>query len=405
MQLGNYFREDVKNLIKLIIAMISCLSMKAWGQFFSNEPLYQDPFDLASGGASLTMATREGLIFSNPALIPFGGKIIRWGGTKFNIMAPRNSLLFAAKASSEGCTATTGAMNGMLGASSACESSGADINSFMGKKSTFGISSTLSLIANNLGASLVIGQGVDLDIRRSGDTATGFGIPQIILRAESANAIAASAATRLPATPFSLGLTAKYMALLDTKISAGLEAITDTSALTTQTNNIRNGIATGIGYDLGFLTFLQGRFLDLRLAATAADIGDSNLNTLGEVCAPTDPDCSAKQPIRFQTLNVGTSITLHTNADMIHFAIDYRDVNNAYAEPLFKRIYAGTKITLLNTLGIAAGVHHGYPSYGIEFDGFLFKFSLNTWQKVLGVDPNGEIRKYFMFSLSSGFSL
>jgi len=377
----------------------------AFGQFFSNEPLYQDPFDLAAGGASLTMATREGLIFSNPALIPYGGKIVRWGGAKINLMAPRDSLLFAYQASAQGCTATTGAMNGLIGASSPCETSSSDLNAIMGKKSSFGLSSTLSLIINNLGASLVLGQGLDINFRRSGDTTAGIGLPQLVLRAESANAAAVSAATRIPFTPFALGITTKYMGLLDTKINVGLESISDTSALTQQTNNIRNGIAKGLGYDAGFLTFLQGRYLDYRLGATVSDIGHSKLSSLGVVCDPTDATCEAKQPIRYQTLNIGTSITLHNSSSMLHMAIDYRDINNSYSEPLFKRIYTGTKLTLINTLGLAAGIHHGYPSYGVEFDGYLFKCAFNTWQKVLGTDPKGEVRKYFMFSVASGFSL
>jgi hypothetical protein len=394
-------------LSQKLLKIIFLLGVSATGsaQFFSNEPLYQDPFDSAAGGASITMATREGLVFSNPALIPLGGKIIRWAGSKFNLMAPRDSLLFAYKAKSEGCSATTGAMNGLLGEKSPCVAATRDLNAILGKKTGFGVSSTLSGILNNFAGTLVLGQGVDINVRRAGDPVTGIGLPQLVLRAESANAVAASAATRVPFSPISFGVTAKYMALLDSKITAGTELATDKSALTSQTDNIRSGIAKGTGVDGGFLWFQQGSWIDFRLGATVQDAGNSTLKSLGTPCDPELPTCDTKKPIRFQTLNTGLGITLHNSTDMIHFAIDYRDINNAYQEPMFKRIYSGTKITLRNTLGIALGMHHGYPSYGLELDAFLFKMSFATWQKVYGLDPNGEIRKYFMFSISSGFSL
>ena len=381
------------------------LASQAKGQFFSNEPLYQDPFDKAAGGASLTMASREGLIFSNPALIPFGGKIVRWVGTKFNLMAPRNSLLYAYKAKSEGCSATTGAMNGLLGGASPCEAATQDLNALMGKNTGFGVSTTLSGILNNFGASLALGQGVDIKVRRAGDPVTGIGLPQLVLRAESANALALSTATRIPYSPLSFGVTAKYMALLDTKIAVGAELATDRSALKSQTDQIRGGIAKGTGVDLGSLWFSQGKWVDFRLGATVQDVGSAVLKPVGTPCDPANPSCTVKQPIRYQTINSGVGLTFHNTTDMIHFALDYRDINNAYNEPMFKRIYAGTKVTLRNSLGLAFGMHHGYPSYGLELDAFIFKISLSTWQKVYGVDPKGDIRKYFMFSLSSGFSL
>ncbi len=351
------------------------------------------------------MATREGLVFSNPALIPVGGKIIRWAGSKFNLMAPRDSLLFAYKAKSEGCSATTGAMNGLLGEKSPCQAKTQDLNAILGKKTGFGVSSTLSGILNNFAGTLVLGQGVDINVRRAGDPVTGIGLPQLVLRAESANALAFSAATRVPFSPVSFGVTAKYMALLDSKITAGTELATDKSALTSQTDNIRSGIAKGTGIDGGVLWFQQGSWVDFRLGATVQDVGNATLKALGTPCDPTLPTCDTKKPIRYQTLNSGVGLTFHNSTDMIHFAIDYRDINNAYQEPMYKRIYSGTKITLRNSLGIALGMHHGYPSYGLELDAFLFKMSFATWQKVYGVDPNGEIRKYFMFSISSGFSL
>ena len=43
-----------------------------------SSPLYENPFDLSAGGASLTRATQEGMFFSNPSLPALGKGLLRW---------------------------------------------------------------------------------------------------------------------------------------------------------------------------------------------------------------------------------------------------------------------------------------------------------------------------------------
>src|SRR5262245_37670234 len=58
----------------------------------TNEPIYEDPFDIGSGGASLTRASKEGMIFSNPALLPLGSKTFRWLGFTLSLLANKESI-------------------------------------------------------------------------------------------------------------------------------------------------------------------------------------------------------------------------------------------------------------------------------------------------------------------------
>ena len=58
----------------------------------TNQPIYEDPFDIGAGGASLTRASKDGMIFSNPALLPQGGKFFRWVGTTFTLLSNKESI-------------------------------------------------------------------------------------------------------------------------------------------------------------------------------------------------------------------------------------------------------------------------------------------------------------------------
>ena len=60
-----------------------------------SSPIYEDPFDVGSGGASLTRASQAGMIFSNPALIPYGPGFHRWFGNESNVLIGKDSVDFA----------------------------------------------------------------------------------------------------------------------------------------------------------------------------------------------------------------------------------------------------------------------------------------------------------------------
>ena len=51
-------------------------------QGFTNLPAYVHPFDLAGGGSIMTRATRDGILFANPAELPVAGIGFRWFGVK-----------------------------------------------------------------------------------------------------------------------------------------------------------------------------------------------------------------------------------------------------------------------------------------------------------------------------------
>ena len=60
-----------------------------------SAPVYEDPYDIGSGGASLTRASQAGMMFSNPALIPYGPGFHRWSGNETTLIVGKDSVDFA----------------------------------------------------------------------------------------------------------------------------------------------------------------------------------------------------------------------------------------------------------------------------------------------------------------------
>jgi hypothetical protein len=77
--------------------LLFCLWFGLSGQGFSrgSAPVYEDPFDVAAGGSSLTRASQAGMIFSNPALIPYGTGFHRWLGNETSLIIGKDSVDFA----------------------------------------------------------------------------------------------------------------------------------------------------------------------------------------------------------------------------------------------------------------------------------------------------------------------
>lgn len=350
----------------------------------TNEPVYQDPFDLGAGGASLTRASRDGRLFSNPALLPYGGKFHRWIGTTFSVLANKESVGTAREmvtnASGGGDTASKG-------------EEGAANEEFIDKvfqdpvRVGWGLS--VSWVTAYFGLSVFSRFEPDFRAREFGES----GFPEVQFQADSYHGVALGAAMRTPFRWLTFGLTGKYLYAAEPNVSVELtdeEAIADM-----QSQTLAQDLTThnkGFGVDAGMLMFFQGSTLDFSLAGKVDDLGNTKL--LG----PSETPSEFKQVV-----SAGTGLTLHTGADAIHMAVDYRDVTNAYDEDLFKKVYVGTKVLVRTYLGLGAGYYHGSPSYGAELDLLLLRIAGTYYTKELGDSPGVDPRRIYMISVSTGF--
>ncbi len=371
-------RFGVSNpLFKAVLVGLSCILItnQALGKK-TNQALVEDPFDSASGGATLTRATRENVVLSNPALMPYGGKFHRWVGTQFTLLTNRESIDFVQSLAGQGSS------SGDEGSTSGP----ADfIERVFDTPIHAGIQNITSYTTNNFGLGLFTRTEMDIQAREFGE----FGMPELRFGVDAYLGAAAGFGLRI--VPFlSVGITVKYLLVAEPDIAVSLldttriQELSDPAALQEAAS-----YGTGMGYDVGALLFVQGRVVDYRLALKVDDVGGTEFS-------------GTQDPFK-QTIHAGTSLTFHSSADALHLALDYRDIQGAYEEPMFKRIYAGTRLSIRQYVGLAAGLYQGYPSYGVRLDLLLFKLGASVYTRELGQYPGENPRNLYQIYFMTGF--
>jgi len=348
-------------LLQFTLIIFSFLVTRPIFAIKTNQAIYQDPFDKAAGGADLTRASQDAVAFANPALLPWGGKGFRWwGGQAIGHYTP--SSVAAAQSLLSG------------GESEDASGAGSILDTLFTTPVRVGATSVGSLVTNNfIGTGLNI-QKIDLEARKYGSVTGG---PAIQLVGESYSGIAVGVASRVGSF-MSIGITPKYIIKTEPIVDLSL---TDTAAIENlDANTIANEQtpAGGGGADLGWLLFLQGYFMDFRLALKVDDIGNTKF--------------AGEQVAWKQTTNLGLGITLHGDINAIHLSLDYRDIGNSYNDKIFKKIYGGVKVLIFNYLGVAIGLHHGIPSYGIRADLWLFSIGATQYSEEM-TNVIGEKRR------------
>lgn len=335
---------------------------------------------MAAGGTVLTRATQNGILTANPALLPYGAKNFRWLGMRTSLYPGVTSVNLIQSLQSG------------LGGGGGSEEGGSEVQEFLDSAFDtplhFGFSETFSFISNHVGVGAFASTEPDIRAWKKGDPEFGAGTPSLVVRSETYSGALLSLAGRT--FPWlSLGLTTKYL-IVDEKREA-IE-VTDKAAIAEAKEKlVSQGFAKARGYgtDLGSLAFFQGKFFDLRLGATVGNAGGVRLS--GE-----------DAPELKQHYNLGLGLTFHGTSSAIHLAADYRDLTNVYEEESFKRLHLGARLLLLQFLGLAIGVYHGHPTYGMELDLFLVKLSASVYTREYGAHPGVDSRQIYILSFAFG---
>jgi len=334
--------------------------------FVGNQPIFREPFDIAGGGANLTRGTQEGVLFGNPATMPYGKRFHRWIGLKTAVHTTLESLQYFVPNDSN--TEET-------------------VDNIFRNPAHFGLSLSLTYITNNFGITAFSHVEPDAQSKRFGR----YGLPEVRLRNEYVSGFAGSYAATTGVDWLSFGLTAKYFNSSVTDLSVpvsdgeSIRRATSPDAMLTATAS-----GTAIGYDLGFLAFSQGETIDYRLALKIDDIGNTVF---------TD---DSRDPIP-QTLHIGTGLTIHDNINALHLALDYRDLLGAHDEQWFKKLYLGGKLTIQRFMGFAAGLYQGGPSMGMRLNFVVVQTGLTFYAKEMGEYPGQETRRVFIAYFSMGY--
>lgn len=381
-QLALFLFKIKINFIIFMLLMTDLILAKT-----SLQPPFEDPFDTGSGGASLTRGTQEGILFNNPAELAYGGKAFRWLGTKVIVGGDVQAL------QSLGTEENENPENNSEEEDSIAELVDSFNKSPIHAKAGF----ALSLLTSNFGLALFSSVEPDFKTYPAGNLSDGIGVPSAVVSNKTHAGAILGLASKSPWRSLSFGLNLKYFLLEDTNITTqliGLEALESAQAeLAGVSEKLSNpaGLSTGAGADISSLYFSQGKTVDFRFAAVVENVGGMALT-------------GSQAPIP-QMLHAGLGLTFHTKQDAIHFAVDYRDITSQSNQPLFKKVYAGTKVLVRKLLALGAGMYQGSPSYGVELDLFVLRVSAAQYTLEYGDSPGTDSRNVTVISTTTGFSL
>jgi hypothetical protein len=317
-----------------------------------SAPLYQNGFDLASGGASLTRATQEGVIFANPSLIPIGEGIWRsfYGKNTFAVSEGSLNIVKSALESTSGSTIASNILQNIF-----------DKPAYLNNASALGLLTSYVGVA---GLSSV-------NFSMYGEKFGSIGLPELSVKSNSYAGVVLSAGTTL-SDYLSIGISPKYIynTQIDTTLSVG-----DLSDLKQGLNKIKNSLTqgNGIATDLGVTLQLRSKHFDVRVAGVLTDFGNTTF--------------SGSMPPWLQTYHAGLGLTLHDNSNALHCAVDYRDLTNVYNEPLSKKMYMGCKLIIAKWVAFGYGMRQGWPSYGMVLNLFVARIEAGTYTTNLSASP------------------
>jgi hypothetical protein len=353
-------------LILTTCVFAPCVSFAEIPPLRTNEPLYQNPFDLAGGGASMTRATQDAVIFSNPSLAAFGAGFLRSIYFRNALHTNQETAQIAQKVRS-----------GQVG-----------INADFLEKAIqtpyhLGLDISAGFITSKLNIGFLSSSRVDIQGRKFGTT----GMPELRIRSYSLASLPIGGSTVFRDTiAFGFSLKPVYLAEvaenlgLDTILSAGTQSLNET---------VKSKLKRGYGVSSDGAVTLQKRtqFLDVRLAFVASDIGGT---TFVGGPAPWKP-----------TLGTGLGVSLHDRDTVLHCAADLRDLEENYKEHWSKRFYSGCKAVSARQIGIAAGLYQGSLTFGGLVNLFIFRLEAGTYTREMGTAVGSNTRRLFFVAIGS----
>lgn len=337
-----------------------------------SAPLYENPFDLSAGGASLTRSTQEGVFFSNPSLPALGSGFLRW-------IYGRTAIHFGADAVDLGREVYQKKKAGTLKVDSTL------VEKLLKTPIHVGNDLTLGFVTAFGGLSAFQTLRTDIEGRQFGSQ----GLPEVRTRADAAVGVAALAAMPVGDTlgvgvsvkPSYAAETAENISLSDFSGAGAKQMLSDIKA------NTRYGLGISVG--LGSTVQLRSDNFDVRIAATVDDLGQTKFSS----------GVSSWK----QTINAGIGIIPHTRGSAIHCAADLRDLQRAYGEHWTRRFRAGCKLLLLSRIGFGAGYYQGWPSYGIVANLVLMRLEAGSYTREFGSEAGTRGRRVYFFA--TGFEI
>ena len=201
---------------------------------------------------------------------------------------------------------------------------------------------------------------------------------------------------RLGKSNFYLGTTMKYVQRAQAAFFANA---TDTDEVGNLTGNDRLAMnGTGTGADLGLMYQSKSR-VKFAFGLTIMDVGDT-VFVPDEATELTEKERPLKNSK--QTVNIGFGLVPGTRVSKIKLLLDFRDILDVTEMSVTKKIHIGTEITVLNVIGMTAGLNQGYPTFGLYADTRVIRGDIGMYTEELGKRAGSRPDTRIFFKLSLG---
>jgi hypothetical protein len=366
-------RFFLPRLLSLLLAALTVPAHSARAEpLRKSAPLYENPFDLCAGGASLTRSTQEGVFFSNPSLPALGAGFLRW-------IYGRTAVHFGADAIDLGREMYAQKKAGTLKVNSDL------IEKLLKTPIHVGNDATLGFITAFAGLNAFQTLRTDIEGRQFGSQ----GLPEVRTRADAAVGLAALASMPV-GDVLALGVSVKPSYAAETMENISLSDFSGSGAkqmLADLKSNTRYGLGISVG--AGSTLQLRSPNFDVRLAVTADDIGQTKFSS----------GVSSWK----QTINAGIGFIPHTRGSSVHCAADLRDLRKAYGEHWTRRFRAGCKLLLASRIGFGGGYYQGWPSYGVVANLTLLRLEAGSYTREFGSEAGTRGRRVYF--VATGFEI
>ena len=361
------------------IYLVACLLLQVLGapaaaaDTQTSSSVYRSAYFLGRGDTGIASADNEDAIFYNPAGIAQGTGIY-----KRTVLA--SPMVEVSKNTRDIVTQ----------ASNSSSSNAVDtVKESIGKPAHIGVSDFSGLILRRAAIGVVATSHADL---LAFDDPNAGGLEAVHASADETLGLTFTVADKLFSDHFMVGVTAKYLQRGRGDISASAaDADTLKDRLKDKNNFIATG--TGMGADVGMM-FRGGGRINPSFGLTVNDVGDTHV----QPAKTTTLDLGLKQ-----TINAGVAIEPGTKFSHIKLLFDYHDIASAVIKDPRQKSHIGTEISVLDTVGVTAGVNEGYPTAGLYADIYFVRLDLGMYTEEVGDRVGTRPDQRYMLRLRMGF--
>ena len=360
--------QCLSTLARAIYVLTAFSSAEAFG--FELPRIYRSAYYSGRGDTGIATADNHDSIFYNPAGLGIGTGIFK----EFVIASP----MIEMSEDSKNLARETAVQK---------DTDISTLRNHLGKPQHVGLYNFTGFVFRRAAIGAVSQETADVMIYKSKDSdALEAAEGQVI----ATNGAVFSVADTIFSPNVAIGATFKYLVRAQGKVSA---SVAEADSLKSMKKEDIAGIGTGAGADFGMMVRGSSR-LEPSFGITATDIGSTRFLS----------NDSSKEisPLPMQ-VNAGVAVSPGTRSSKFRILADVHDIMGNTTTSYFKRLHAGAEITLLNIVGVTAGINQGYATGGGYVDFRFFRLDAGSYCEEVGERVGSRPDRRYFLALKFGF--